>query len=298
MRHATAFGAGLSLAMLATLLLSAPVAAAAVLSVEPPSGMPGEMLVAKGAGYPANQAIGLQWDGGFLPEIGSSDRYGDFAIPFAIPTSAAPGGHQVRACVPRVCSLAPPFTVAVLAMPGPTVTPNPTVAPTPPTPTPGATSTSTATHSATPTETPSPTPAATLPTPSPTPVATSPVAAAGESPAPAPAPKVNRFQATFIWLTVIGVLLIGIIVAARWIRVAHPWKTRKTFQIFTAGKDPATAPKLYEMMVKGTHRPAGPDAPASPPSSVALEHEATHAADADADASSDVKLTGKKIGEN
>jgi hypothetical protein len=326
-----AFGPGLAFAMLATVLMSAPVVAAAVLSVEPPSGVPGAMLVAKGAGYPANQAIRLRWDGGFLPETGSSDGFGGFAIPFAIPTSAAPGGHQLRACVRSACSLAPPFTVAVVAAPGPTLTPKPTVAPTPPPPTPAPSLAPTAEPSPAPTAelTPAPTPTAGVtPTAGDTPAAPSagfvtdppgtPTVLPTALPADPSAPGTVKVQ--FYWDSAVfaGLLTLAVVAVVaigakneKWFRGSSgKIFVRRSFQIFTAGKDaPAKGPKLYEAM--STH------APPMPPTDL-VQHEATHAADTgsgagndtdadaviapdagtEADASKDVKLKGKNIGEN
>jgi hypothetical protein len=111
------------------LALVPPVAAAGTLTVTPTSGGPGEQLTASGTGVAGGEPVTLQWDGNTAVGQGSSTNDGTFSIQFTIPTSATPGGHQLRACIRSDCSIAPPFTVAVTTTPAsapPSTTPAPT----------------------------------------------------------------------------------------------------------------------------------------------------------------------------
>lgn len=339
MRRPERFGRLLRLAftcaVLAAALASTPVAAAGTLAVDPPSGAPGQMLMAIGSGFPGGQAIELRWDGATLPAGGSSADDGAFEIPFTIPAGAAVGGHELRACIRGNCSLAPPFTVAVTLAPsaGPSATP---VATPPPAsePAPSASAGPPPSPSAAPTGVVSPGPVESgSPGPSltasgePSPAASSSGVIAAPSVAPTGIPAgptdpdtFGRLKQAWPWLLVagggLGLALLALYVVlsrndARALKTktghaleghgSEKWLKGDTTQFGpgdadvlaadTAVPEAARTPKLYEAAAKGTH--------ATPQSGPGAE-AGTSASDADptTEASKDVKVKGKKIGEN
>lgn len=350
MRRQAAAGSVAAIVLLLAGFASGPVAAAGTLTVEPPSGVPGQTLTAKGSGFPAGQHIELRWDGTGLPEGGPSGEDGSFEIAFAIPSAAAVGGHELRACIRGNCSLAPPFTVAVIAAPPPTIVPsaNPSAAPTPPPSTPSSPAPSTPSGSALPTRDPaaSASPGASVSpdasastdaSASPAVQASASGGLAGQTVAPTALPgdpdAPGTVKVQFPWDRVLVAGLVGLSVLLLFYAWAsndnrllrsrsgntmegtsnEKWMKDRTAQgvapkpheVITAGGDASAptpkTPKLYEAMTKGTHAPpAAPQADAAVEPGAAAEPspDAAPGAEPDSDPSKDVKLKGKKIGEN
>ena len=124
----------LSLALVAaiTLVVPAPVAGAALLTLDPPSGARGATVKAIGSGFPADCTISILWDG---EEIRSATSLSTtFLIEFRVPGDATIGPHTVTmavtdsepaGCAPSVHDKAN-FTVVVSVTPTPIPTPTPT----------------------------------------------------------------------------------------------------------------------------------------------------------------------------
>lgn len=313
MRRPRVLGSASVIALVASALVSGPVAAAGTLTVEPPSGVPGQTLTAKGSHSFGVQLVTLRWDSTDLQQTGSSGSDGMFEIPFTVPAGAAVGGHVLRACVRGDCSITPPFTVAV-TLPPPSANPTPAA-------TPAASPPASPIPSSVPSLSPGPVESASPGTSAePTADASASGAIAGPTVVPTALPAdpntPGGVKLAWPWLLVVGGVL-GLLILAlyvllgrneKWLRgETNPGFDEKAPESLTADNGPPKAgktPKLYEAMTRGTH------APPKPPDEL-IRHEATHAGDAadavdqpDADApsapkaSKEVKLKGKNIGEN
>jgi hypothetical protein len=86
-------------ALLSALLVNVPslLAAGETLGLSPSHGQAGDGSSATGAGFPADTAISLTFDGGSVGS-GTSDPGGAFSIGFTVPGGASPGDYTVTAC--------------------------------------------------------------------------------------------------------------------------------------------------------------------------------------------------------
>ena len=284
MRRRIALGA--CLAFLATALTSAPATAAGTLTVDPPSGAHGQVLTAHGSGIPAGQLVTLRWDGVILPETGTSADDGTFEIGFAIPASAAVGGHELRACIRNDCSVATPFTVAVvLAAPSS----NPTDAPTPQPSAPASAAPSSPPESTTPSA------PATSSTPDASASASPAASASGVIAAPTAEPTLvpagptdpdtlGRLKQAWPWLLIAGGGL-GLALLALYVVL-----TRNDTRVLMSRTGPPLEGHGSEKWLKDRTVQLGPDEPAGDLTAGTAEPTA--------EATKDVKVKGKKIGEN
>lgn len=166
-RWARTVGALLLPALLA-ILVTVPAAAAPAVTMGATAGPGGGSVDASGAGFAANDAIMIVWDGKNILGESRVDAAGKFKIAFRIPADVAPGKHEIRyiAYTPPAKPDCKSTYVAVkfsVKMGGPTATPQ--VGPAVPTFTPcgNGTPTPTATPTST-SETPTATATATTPT--------------------------------------------------------------------------------------------------------------------------------------
>jgi hypothetical protein len=192
----------LALVAAISLVLPAPVAAVASLTLDPTSGPRGATVDAIGSGYPANSPISVLWDGALIKSATSASPR-SFVIEFRVPRAATVGPHTVTMCVtgsgPTGCSSTDRADATFTVVPTATPTPQPTTVPTP--------SVSVPTRSPTPTAEPT-LPQPTFPLEGETPAATStPMPVAVVTPAPTPPNQVTAAQDEWpdLWIKAIEV---------------------------------------------------------------------------------------------
>jgi hypothetical protein len=127
----------LALVAALTLMLPAPVGAAALLTLDPATGSRGATIKALASGFPADCEISIMWDGVEIKRASSVAE--DFVIEFRVPRDATLGPHTVTMAVigsiPADCTRSASdnatFRVVLSATPTPSPTPKPTETPTP-----------------------------------------------------------------------------------------------------------------------------------------------------------------------
>lgn len=128
--RSTSWALALALVAAMTLVVPAPVAGAALLTLEPASGPRGATVDAIGSGFPADCELSIQWDG---VEIRSATSISTpFVIEFRVPSDATLGRHTVTMATigsePEGCASISDeavFAVVLYATPTPSPTPTP-----------------------------------------------------------------------------------------------------------------------------------------------------------------------------
>jgi hypothetical protein len=127
----------LALVAALTLMLPAPVGAAASLTLDPTTGYRGATVKALATGFPVDCDISILWDGVEIKRARSGGE--EFVIEFRVPRDATVGPHTVTMAVigsiPADCIRSArddaTFRVVLSATPTPSPTPKPTATPTP-----------------------------------------------------------------------------------------------------------------------------------------------------------------------
>ena len=132
--RSTSWALALALVAAVTLVRPAPVAGAALLTLDPASGPRGATVDAIGSGFPADCELSVQWDG---VEIRSATSLSTpFVIEFRVPSDATLGRHTVTMAAtgsaPEGCtSIRDEAVFAVILYATPTPSPTPTPEPGP-----------------------------------------------------------------------------------------------------------------------------------------------------------------------